>query len=118
MTSAAKHPDGAAARPQVFDVVVERSGGVTGMLRRWSAPVPDDGGPAARAAQRIAQLGAQRAESQADRRAGAPPSTVRDTFVWSVICGNGSLQCDEAARRRDPDVDALIIEVTGSGRPA
>ncbi|NUL44739.1 hypothetical protein F7P69_05950 [Cellulosimicrobium funkei] len=108
-----------------FEVTVERSGGIAGMVRRWSAPVPDDGGPAARAAHRIAGLGApgrhgHRIE-EVDGGPGPSPQTeptregqsrVRDGFVWAVTCGEGSLQCDEEARRRDPEVDALITVVT------
>ncbi|WP_147301231.1 hypothetical protein LG293_06030 [Citricoccus nitrophenolicus] len=108
-----------------FEVTVERSGGIAGMVRRWSAPVPDDGGPAARAAHRIAGLGAPGQHGhrfeEADRGPGPalqtePPregqSRVRDAFVWAVSCGEGSLQCDEEGRRRDPEVDALITVVT------
>ncbi|GAA1126430.1 hypothetical protein [Citricoccus alkalitolerans] len=104
---------------------MERSGGIAGMVRRWSAPVPDDGGPAARAAHRIAGLGSpgqhsHRAEED-DRGTGPAlqtepsqeePSRVRDGFVWAVTCGEGSLRCDEEGRRRDPEVDALISVVT------
>ncbi len=98
---------------------MERSGGIAGMVRRWSAPVPDDGGPAARAAHRIADLTtAERsralttAECSTQRPRTDGSGRVRDGFVWAVTCGEGSLQCDEEGRRRDPEVDALISVVT------
>lgn len=114
---------------------MERSGGIAGMVRRWSAPVPDDGGPAARAAHRIAELSTAEpsAEGPETERLGADgpgterpgkerlghrgpghrgPGRVRDGFVWAVRCGEGSLQCDEEGRRRDTEVDALITVVT------
>ncbi|VXB96438.1 hypothetical protein [Citricoccus sp. K5] len=94
----------------LFEVTVERSGGIAGMVRRWSAPVPDDGGPAARAAHRIADL--TTAECSTQRPGTDGPGRVRDGFVWAVTCGEGSLQCDEEGRRRDPEVDALISVVT------
>lgn len=93
-----------------FEVTVERSGGIAGMVRRWSAPIPDDGGPAARAAHRIAEVST--AEPSAEGPNTEEPGRVRDGFVWAVRCGEGSLQCDEEGRRRDPEVDALITVVT------
>ncbi|MEW1980331.1 hypothetical protein AB0333_05290 [Citricoccus sp. NPDC079358] len=103
-----------------FEVTVERSGGIAGMVRRWSAPIPDDGGPAARAAHRIAELSTAEpsaegpgAEGPGAEGPGAEgPGRVRDGFLWAVRCGEGSLQCDEEGRRRDPEVDALITVVT------
>lgn len=89
---------------------MERSGGIAGMVRRWSAPIPDDGGPAARAAHRIAEVST--AEPSAEGPNTEEPGRVRDGFVWAVRCGEGSLQCDEEGRRRDPEVDALITVVT------
>lgn len=99
---------------------MERSGGIAGMVRRWSAPVPDDGGPASRAAHRIAELstvepsaeGPGTARTGTDEPGHGGPGRVRDGFVWAVRCGEGSLQCDEEGRRRDPEVDALISVVT------
>ncbi|MFC0248977.1 hypothetical protein ACFFIO_10745 [Citricoccus parietis] len=103
-----------------FEVTVERSGGIAGMVRRWSAPVPDDGGPAARAAHRIAELSTAvpGTEGQGTEGPGKErpepggPGRLRDGFIWAVTCGEGSLQCDEEGRRRDPEVDALISVVT------
>lgn len=89
---------------------MERSGGIAGMVRRWSAPIPDDGGPAARAAHRIAELST--AEPSAEGPGAEGPGRMRDGFLWAVRCGEGSLQCDEEGRRRDPEVDALITVVT------
>ena len=42
--------------PDLLEVTVSRSGGVAGMVRRWTARIPDDGSPAARAARQIAGL--------------------------------------------------------------
>ncbi|GAA1657586.1 hypothetical protein GCM10010977_10400 [Citricoccus zhacaiensis] len=94
---------------------MERSGGIAGMVRRWSAPVPDDGGPASRAAHRIAELSTAEPSAEGlgtDEPGHGGPGRVRDGFVWAVRCGEGSLQCDEEGRRRDPEVDALISVVT------
>lgn len=94
---------------------MERSGGIAGMVRRWSAPVPDDGGPAARAAHRIAERSTAERSAEGLGREGpgtGGPGRVRDGFVWAVTCGEGSLQCDEEGRRRDPEVDVLITVVT------
>ncbi|MFC7401512.1 hypothetical protein [Citricoccus sp. GCM10030269] len=126
MDSAPRSPQGSALRPDAhsrpedgsgLQVVVERSGGLAGMVRRWTAPAPNDGSPAARAAHRIA-ASAQGSVSDVGGAAvepeSAPPSPVRDGFQWQVTCGEGSLRCDEAGRRRDPEVDELIRVVTES----
>jgi hypothetical protein len=42
---------------------------------------------------------------------------VRDAFQWTITCGDGSLRCDDADRRMDPDVDELIRRVTASSAP-
>ena len=128
MEPPASTPDVTAAR---LTVVVERSGGLAGMVRRWTAEIPDDGSPAGRAARRIAGLisvdpppgnwrskVAQNVPDSAENRATSDRqmregrSAVRDGFQWSVRCEEGSLHCDEAGRRRDPEVDAMIRAVT------
>lgn len=127
MEPPASAPDVTAAR---LTVVVERSGGLAGMVRRWSAEIPDDGGAAARAARRIAGLTsehpppgswrskvAQNGPDPVENRATSDRQiqsgrAARDGFQWSVSCEKGSLRCDEAGRRRDPEVDALIRAVT------
>ncbi|MDI3329853.1 MAG: hypothetical protein QJR09_03830 [Micrococcus sp.] len=101
---AAPHP-----APGALEVTVLRSGGVAGMVRRWSAAIPDDGTPAARAARRIAGLG----PATVDRRPRSGPS--RDAFQWTITCGEGSLRCDDAGRREDAGLDELLRRVTGSG---
>lgn len=119
------------ARCAVFTVVVERSGGIAGLLRRWTAEIIDDGGAAARAAHRIAGLtgdcrseAAQKDTGPAGDRATSDRQVkerraVRDGFQWSVRCGEGSMRCDEADRHQDPEVDELIRTVTSAeGGPA
>jgi hypothetical protein len=109
--------------PDLLEVTVSRSGGVAGMVRRWTARIPDDGTPAARAAHRIAGLTPVERSMDDPRHAGRSGSgsspdhrvrsgRVRDAFQWTVTCGNGSLSYDEGARRQDPDMDALIDVVT------
>jgi hypothetical protein len=107
--------------PDMLEVTVSRSGGVAGMVRRWTARIPDDGTPAARAARRIAGLAPGRS-AEDPRRAGRRGSgsspdqrasgRVRDAFQWTVTCGDGSASYDEDGRRRDPDLDALIDAIT------
>jgi ketosteroid isomerase-like protein len=93
---------------RTLEVTVLRSGGVAGMVRRWSARIPDDGAPAARAARRIAGLADSRVSDGrvSDGRTGKSP--LRDAFQWTVTSGEGSLRCDQADRSRDPDLDHLI----------
>ncbi|MGM7666918.1 hypothetical protein [Microbacterium sp. A93] len=123
------------ARSAVFTVIVERSGGIAGLLRRWTAEIPDDGHAAARAAHRIARRtgddststeGNPRSEearnhpdpeeerAPSERRLRRGRSAARDGFQWAVSCGEGSLRCDEAERRRDPELDELIRTVTSA----
>jgi hypothetical protein len=94
--------------PGPLEVTVLRSGGVAGMVRRWSARIPDDGAPAARAARRIAGRGGDAGPPGA--RGGS--DRVRDGFQWTVTCGNGTLRCAEDERRGDPDLDELIDVIT------
>jgi len=109
--------------PDLLEVTVSRSGGVAGMVRRWTARIPDDGSPAARAARQIAGLTPIERSTDDPQHADRPGSgsspdhqmgtgRVRDAFQWTVTCGDGSLRYDEDARRRDPDTDALIGVVT------
>jgi hypothetical protein len=108
--------------PGMLEVTVSRSGGVAGMVRRWTARIPDDGTPAARAARRISGLAPAAHPGEASRRPDRPGSgpspgrgargRVRDAFQWTVTCGDGSASYDEDGRRRDPDLDALIDVIT------
>lgn len=121
--------------PGAFTVVVERSGGLAGMVRQWMAEIPDDGRAAARAARRITGITsedqppgnwrskvAQNVSDSAEERATSDRQmqngAARDGFQWSVRCGEGTLQCDEAGRRQDPEVDALIRTVTNAADSA
>jgi hypothetical protein len=92
--------------PSPLEVTVLRSGGVAGMVRRWSGQIPDDGAPAARAAHRIAggRGGTGSPAGQGGR--------VRDGFQWTVTCGDGTLRCAEDELRGDPDLDELIGVIT------
>lgn len=95
--------------PRALEVSVSRSGGVAGMPRRWSAQIPDDGGPAARAARRIAGRGGSGAAARP--APGRGPGPVRDAFQWTVTCGPGTVSYDGAGGR-DTDLEALIEAVT------
>jgi hypothetical protein len=94
--------------PGPLEVTVLRSGGVAGMVRRWSAEIPDDGAPAARAARRIAGRGGDAGPPGGQKSGGR----VRDGFQWTVTCGVGTLRCAEDERRGDPDLDELIAVIT------
>lgn len=109
--------------PGLLEVTVSRSGGVAGMVRRWTARIPDDGSPAARAARRIAGLTPIEQSTDDPQHADRPGSgsfpghqmgtgRMRDAFQWTVTCGDGSLSYDEGARRQDADLEALIDVVT------
>lgn len=111
MSQEASGPGG----PRTLEVTVSRSGGVAGMPRRWSAQIPDDGGPAARAARRIAGRGGSGAAARP--APGRGPGPVRDAFQWTVTSGSGSGAYDEADRQRDPDLDELIRRVIDSASP-
>ncbi len=99
--------------PGALEVTVLRSGGVAGMMRRWSAEIPDDGSAAARAARRIAGLGEDAGPPGGQAGGGqGGGGRVRDGFQWAVTCGDGTLRCAEDERRGDPDLDELIERIT------
>lgn len=97
----------------LLEVTVLRSGGMAGMVRRWQAAIPDDGGLAAQAAHRIAGQADQAEETSVES---PPPSRVRDGFLWTLRCGEGELRCDDERRRRDAPLNALVQAVTGQAR--
>lgn len=105
MSQDATGPEG----PRTLEVTVSRSGGVAGMPRHWSARIPDDGGPAARAARRIAARGGSGAAAR--QAPGRGPGPVRDAFQWTVTCGPGTVSYDGTGGR-DADLEALIETVT------
>lgn len=103
----------------LLEVTVLRSGGMAGMVRRWQAAIPDDGGLAAQAAHRIAGQAEQTepaAQSVEASGTSPPPSRVRDGFLWTLRCGEGELRCDDERRRRDAHLNALVQAVTGQAR--